>query len=118
MDQWVMSFPGLAPCQCRVFLGIRTITPGVRSCCSASVAMMPVPSGAHQDLIRRVRVPAVARARLEMDLGESEISAVLASDGRERVDLAGEDVGDAPRGPSHLGLDDPHAGMVARIGQT
>ena len=74
--------------------------------------------GAYEDLIGRVRVPAVARARFEMDLRQPKIGAVLASDRGERVNLAGEDVGDAPRRLSHLGFDHPHAGMVARIGQT
>src|SRR5439155_21726422 len=49
----------------------------------------PVAVGAHQDLIRRVRVPAVAGAGLEMDLGESKIVAVFASDYCERVHLVG-----------------------------
>ena len=78
----------------------------------------PVAVGAQQDLVGRVRVPAVAGAGLEMDLGESKIGAVLASDHCERVDLAGENVGDASRGLSHLGRDHPHTVMVARVGQT
>ena len=78
----------------------------------------PFAFGAHKDLIRRVRVPTVAGAGLEMDLGESKIGAVLASDHCERVDLAGENVGDASRGLSHLGRDHPHTVMVARVGQT
>ena len=78
----------------------------------------PFAFGAHKDLIRRVRVPTVAGAGHEMDLRESKIVAVLASDRCERVDLAGEDVGDAPRGLSHLGRDHPHTWMVARVGQT
>ena len=44
MDQCVMSFPGLAPCQCFVFAGMSAMTPGARSCCSVSVAMIPSPS--------------------------------------------------------------------------
>ena len=78
----------------------------------------PVAFGAHEDLIGRVRVPAVTRARLEMDLREPKIGTVLASDSRKGLDIAGEDLGDAPGRLPHLGLDHPHARMVARVGQT
>ena len=74
--------------------------------------------GAHEDLVGRVRVPAVAGAGLETDLREPKISTVLAPDRGKRVDVAGEDLGDAPGGLPHLGLDHPHARMVARVGQT
>ena len=74
--------------------------------------------GAHEDLISRVRVPAVAGTRFEMDLREAKIVTVLASHRGERIHVAGEDLGDAPGGLPHLGLDHPHARMVARVGQT
>jgi len=78
----------------------------------------PVAVGAHQDLIGRVHVPAVAGAGLEVDLRQPKVGTVLASDRGERVHVAGEDLGVAPRGLPHLGLDHPHGRMVARVGQT
>jgi hypothetical protein len=53
-----------------------------------------------------------------MDLREPKIVTVLASDRGERIDVAGEDVSDASGGLPHLGLDHPHAWIVARVGQT
>ena len=78
----------------------------------------PVAVGAQEDLVGRVRVPAVARAGLEPIFREPKIGTVLTSDRGEPVDIAGEDLGDAPGGLSHLGRDHPHAVMVARVGQT
>ena len=78
----------------------------------------PVALRAHQDLIGRVEVPAIARAGFEVDLGDAKILTVLTPDSREAVHVARKDVGDASRRFPLVRFDHSHAWMVARVGQT
>ena len=78
----------------------------------------PVAFGHQEDLVRRVNVPAVPRAVLEMDFGKTQVFAVLAADRRDGLHVTGEDLGDAPRALLLVELDDPHGPMVARLVQT
>src|SRR5262245_31237457 len=66
---------GVAPCQCFSCEGMCTTSPGTITCCSVSVAMMPLPAVTH--LITAVRVHLVPRARAEVHDAQIEVLARL-----------------------------------------